>query len=37
MNNFTKYPTGVNRDGYKECIGVTQENINNVIAHLCTK
>ena len=25
------------RDGYKECFGFTQEDINNFITNLCTK
>ena len=25
------------RDGYKECFGFTQEDINNYITNLCTK
>ena len=25
------------RDGYKECISFTQEDINNIITNLCTK
>ena len=25
------------RDGYKECIGFTKEDINNFITHICTK